>query len=132
VRIDEAMAEAAIGRGTRLGVAATLSTTLKPTTRLLQAKAQAARKQVEIRPTLIDNAFQKLSAGDRDGHDALVADTLLALASAVEVVVLAQASMARVLPRLPEALQPKFLSSPRLGMESVKTLLARKMERQTV
>ena len=39
VRIDEAMAERAVQRGKRLGVAATLPTTLQPTARLLQAKA---------------------------------------------------------------------------------------------
>ena len=42
----------------------------------------------------------------------------------VDVVVLAQASMARVLPHLPEDLRDKFLTSPRLGMERVKTALA--------
>ncbi len=132
VRIDEAMAEAAIQRGTRLGVAATLATTLQPTTRLLHARALAAGMQLDIHPTLIEGAFEKLAAGDRDGHDALVAESLLALASAADVVVLAQASMARVVPRLPDALQPKFLSSPRLGMASVKTVLASLIERQTV
>ena len=39
------------------------------------------------------------------------------------VVVLAQVSMARVLPRVPDALREKFLTSPRLGMEAVKDAL---------
>ena len=124
VRIDDAMAEQAVQRGERLGVAATLPTTLQPTTRLLQAKAQAANKQVEITPLLIEGAYQKLMAGDREGHDNLLVENLQDLARTVDVVVLAQASMARVLPRLSAAEQEKILVSPRLAMERVKSVMA--------
>ena len=123
VRIDEAMAEQAVQRGERLGVAATLRTTLQPTIRLLQAKAQTEGKQIEITPLLIDGAYQKLMTGDREGHDDLLVENLQDLASAVEVIVLAQASMARVLPRLPAADREKVLVSPRLAMERVKNVV---------
>jgi Asp/Glu/hydantoin racemase len=123
VRIDEAMAEQAVQRGERLGVAATLRTTLQPTIRLLQAKAQTEGKQIEITPLLIDGAYQKLMTGDREGHDDLLVENLQELASAVEVIVLAQASMARVLPRLPAADREKVLVSPRLAMERVKNVV---------
>src|SRR5215216_5889949 len=76
VRIDEAMAEQAVQRGNRLGVAATLATTLEPTTRLLRAKADRAGRQVEITPLLIEGAYQKLIAGDRQGHDNLLVEKL--------------------------------------------------------
>jgi Asp/Glu/hydantoin racemase len=124
VRIDDAMAEEAVRRGKHLGVAATLATTLQPTTRLLKAKAEAAGKQVEITPLLIEGAYQKLMAGDREVHDKLLVEKLQELARNVEVVVLAQASMARVLPRLPAADQDKILVSPRLAMERVKNVVA--------
>jgi Asp/Glu/hydantoin racemase len=123
VRIDEAMAEQAVRRGKYLGVAATLQTTLQPTSRLLRAKAQAAGKQVEITPLLIEGAYQKLMAGDREGHDNLLVEKLQELARTVDVVVLAQASMARVLPRLSAADQDKILVSPRLAMERVKDVI---------
>jgi aspartate/glutamate racemase len=116
VRIDDAMADEAVARGRRIGVAATLRTTLQPTTRLLQARADAAGKQVELVPALIDSAYQRLIAGDKDGHDALLVEALAELADRCDVVVLAQASMARVLPRLPNILHGKFLTSPRPGM----------------
>ena len=119
VRIDEAMAEEAVQRGNRLGVAATLQTTLAPTARLLQAKAAAAGRQVEITPLLIEGAYQKLMAGDREGHDTLLIEKLQDLARDMDVVVLAQASMARVLPGIPEAERSKFMSSPRLAMQRV-------------
>jgi aspartate/glutamate racemase len=124
VRIDEGMAEQAVQRGERLGVAATLPTTLQPTTRLLRAKAQLAGKQVEVTPLLIEGAYQKLMAGDREGHDDLLVEKLQELARAVDVVVLAQASMARVLPRLSPADQDKILISPRLAMQRVKDTIA--------
>jgi Asp/Glu/hydantoin racemase len=124
VRIDESMAEQAVQRGERLGVAATLPTTLEPTTRLLHVKAQAAGKQVEITPLLIEGAYQKLMAGDREGHDNLLVENLQELAHTLDVVVLAQASMARVLPRLSPAEQDKIIVSPRLALERVKTVIA--------
>jgi len=123
VRIDEAMAEEAVQRGTRLGLAATLPTTLGPTARLLKAKADAAGKQVEVTPLLIEGAYQRLMSGDREGHDNLLVEKLRELAHSVDVVVLAQASMARVLPGLSAAEQSKFMSSPRLAMERVKTTM---------
>jgi glutamate racemase len=123
VRIDESMAEQAVQRGEKVGVAATLSTTLQPTARLLRVKAQTAGRQVEIHPLLIEGAYQKLMAGDREGHDNLLVEKLKDLARTMDVVVLAQASMARVLPRLSLMEQNKILVSPRLAMERVKAAI---------
>lgn len=124
VRIDEAMAEQAVQRGRRIGVAATLATTLNPTIQLVQNKAEAAGVSVEIVPLLADTAYQKLLAGDKAGHDAELAHALADLAASVDVVVLAQASMARVVAALPPDQRHKCLSSPRLGMERVQAALA--------
>jgi Asp/Glu/hydantoin racemase len=123
IRIDEAMAEAAVARGKRIGVAATLGTTLRPTLALLQQKAAAVGKPVEFESILVSEAYQKLMAGDKTGHDETLAEALTELADKVDVVVLAQASMARVVATLPEQIQDKFLSSPRLGMERMKRIL---------
>ncbi len=123
VRIDEAMAEEAVRRGRRIGVAATLATTLNPTMQLVQQKADEAGTSIELVPALADSAYQKLIAGDKEGHDADLIDMLADLAASVDVVVLAQASMARVVPQLPLAAQEKCLSSPRLGMERVQAVL---------
>jgi len=123
VRIDEAMAAHAVARGEKVGGAATVRTTLEPTLRLLRASATAAGRTVALEPLLVDAAFQRLAAGDREGHDHLLAAALEELAGRNDVVVLAQASMARVLPALPDSLQGRFLSSPRLAMEQVKRIL---------
>jgi aspartate/glutamate racemase len=124
VRIDDAMAEAAVQRGDRVGVVATIATTLNPTTRLLRAKAAALHKDITITPALVTEAFTRLAAGDRDGHDALLLAAIRQLAAQVDVVVLAQVSMARVLPQLTEAERAKVFTSPRLGLEAVRATLA--------
>jgi Asp/Glu/hydantoin racemase len=121
VRIDEAMAEEAVRKGSNIGVAATLSTTLRPTMQLIQRKAEEAGREINLTPRLVDAAYARLMAGDAEGHDALLSAALEELAAQVDVVVLAQASMARVLSRLPEGLRDKFLTSPQLGMQRVKT-----------
>lgn len=124
VRIDEAMADEAVQLGSRVGVLATLPTTLAPTAELVEARASAAGKDVQVTPRLCDGAFDALQAGDRDRHDELVRDGLRELAASTDVVVLAQASMARVADGLPEAERPvPVLSSPRLGMERVAELV---------
>ena len=124
VRIDEAMADEAVRRGGRVGVAATLTTTLSPTLALLEAKAWAAGRALGLEPLCVEGAYVRLLAGDREGHDALLVDALRALADRVDMVVLAQASMARVLPEFSEALREKFLTSPWLGMARVRDVLS--------
>lgn len=123
VRIDEAMAERAVELGERIGVAATLQTTLEPTLRLLRAKAAEAGSSVTVTPALAADAYRKLIAGDKEGHDAELAAVLTGLAAAADVVVLAQASMAGVVAALPEPIRDRFLTSPRLGMERVKLVM---------
>ncbi len=125
LRIDEPMADEAVRIGSRVGVLATLRTTLEPTAELVGRRGEAAGRRVEVVSRLCDGAFEALQAGDRDRHDALVREGLAELSAGVDVVVLAQASMARVVDALPEAERPvPVLSSPRLGVERAAELLA--------
>lgn len=122
VKIDDAMAERAVAMGTRIGVVATVRTTLEPTGRLIQAKADAAGKRIELVEGLAQGAFEKLLAGQAEEHDAIVKQTILSLADKVDVVVLAQVSMARLVPSLGDLKVP-VLSSPRSGVEAVRAVL---------
>lgn len=117
MRIDSAMAEKAVENAKKIGVAATLATTLKPSTELIKKKAAARNKEVEIKTALADSAYQELMAGNQAEHDRLLAEKLEELAAEVEIVVLAQASMARAVSVLPSKIQDKFLTSPELGIE---------------
>lgn len=94
LRIDEAMADAAVAVDGRIAVLATLPTTLTPTVALLRERAALVGRDPDISAEVIDGAFAAVSAGDRATHDALVIAAVERHASEAAVVVLAQASMA--------------------------------------
>jgi Asp/Glu/hydantoin racemase len=121
--IDEAMAEQAVAQGQRIGVVATLATTLEPTADLLQRKALAQGRLVEVVTALAQQAFDRLAAGDLAGHDAAVLAEVQRLAADCDVIVLAQVSMARLAPRLGEAVGRPVLTSARLGLERARAVL---------
>jgi Asp/Glu/hydantoin racemase len=124
LRIDEPMADEAVRLGSRIGVVATLPTTLQPTADLVARRAREAGKDAHVVARVCEGAFDALAAGDRDRHDELVRDGLRELIADVDVLVLAQASMARVVETLPEEERTvPILSSPRLGMQRVAELL---------
>jgi Asp/Glu/hydantoin racemase len=132
LRVDEAMADRALQLGRRIGVIATLATTLEPTADLIRRRAGAAGGgDVEIVSHLCDGAFAALKSGDLDRHDSLVRQGLEVLLPQVDVIVLAQASMARVAATLPpEATRATpILSSPRLAMERVAERLGQLADR---
>ena len=125
IRVDEAMAESVVRMGRRIGVMATLKTTLEPTIALLQDKADEAGLTIEIVPTLCDGAFEAVMAGDTATHDRILSNALMNEMKDVDVVILAQASMARVVKAMPEgALTMPVLSSPELAVERAKAILA--------
>ena len=124
VRVDEAMAEEAIRRGRRIGVAATLRTTLEPTVALLRDKAIDAGRAVDVEEALCEGAFAAVLSGDTVTHDRLLSDSLAHLRKSVDVVVLAQASMARVVETLPAGNEHvPILSSPELAVKQARSLL---------
>ena len=124
VRIDEAMAEEAVRKGTRIGVAATLRTTLEPTIELLKTKAAQAGREIEVVESLTDGAFEAVLAGDVATHDRILADALVRDLHDVDLIVLAQASMARVVNEMPAgALDVPVLSSPELAVRRAKEIL---------
>lgn len=123
LRIDEPMADIAAERGGRIGVLATLRSTLDPTTRLIE-RAVARREAADARVTarLVDGAFTALRAGDAERHDAMVRDAFAELASECDVIVLAQASMARTGVGTAPG-DPLVLTSPTSGVAQLATRL---------
>jgi Asp/Glu/hydantoin racemase len=117
VKIDEAMAILAASQGTRIGVLATVPTTLGPTSDLIQAKADERGRDVTIEQRLCAGAFDVLMGGDRERHDAMVLEQAIDLAKNVDTIVLAQASMGRLVEALREKTGLPVLSSPRMGVE---------------
>ena len=92
---------------------------------LLEETARAAGREVELIPELCDGAFEAVLAGDTARHDELLSRALGKLKEQVDVVVLAQASMARVVAQLKGIGGPPILSSPELAMSRAQSLLSR-------
>ena len=124
LKIDVAMAEQAVRRADRIGVTATVQTTLDPTVRLVESTAARLGKPVTVERQLCTGAFDALLAGDGATHDEIIKRNLAELASRVDLIVLAQASMARVVDSLGDSVPVPVLSSPRLGLERLASVLA--------
>jgi Asp/Glu/hydantoin racemase len=125
LRIDDAMAEKAVRQARTIGVLATLRTTLDPTTALLREKAAQAGRTVELVECLCEGAFPAVLAGDTATHDRMLRQALMEDLKGVDLIVLAQASMARVVSTLTaDGLQAPVLSSPELAVLSARQALA--------
>ena len=119
LKIDEAMAEKAVELGSRIGVVATVASTVAPSCNLVRAKAKEADKDVTVTEYLVDGALDILMSGDVDKHNELVISQIRKAEAENDVVVLAQGSMTAILPLLGETKKP-VLTSPRLAVERVK------------
>jgi aspartate/glutamate racemase len=122
LRVDEAMADAAVRTGRRIRVLATLPTTCRPTLGLLQERAALAGVEPEFTSEVIEGAFAAVAGGDRSTHDRLVAAAIERGAAEADVIVLAQASMASAADAV--SVDVPVLTSPRLGVERLAECLA--------
>jgi Asp/Glu/hydantoin racemase len=124
LRVDQPMADKAVQTGKRIGVIATLPTTLQPTSDLVRRRAGVAGKEIELSSVLCEGAFDALMSGDAATHDKKVGDALKQLSTEVDVIVLAQASMARVVDTLSEAdKKVPILASPPIAIQYLATIL---------
>jgi Asp/Glu/hydantoin racemase len=124
LRVDQPMADQAVQLGKRIGVIATLPTTLEPTSDLVKRRAAAAGKDIVLVSKLCEGAFDALMSGDTATHDKKVGNALKELSTEVDVIVLAQASMARVVDTLNEAdKKVPILASPSIAIQHLATIL---------
>lgn len=120
-RVDAPMAAEAVAAGRRVGVLATLSATLGPTRELLRRTAAEREAPLEIAESVCPGAFEALKGGDAARHDEIVAAEVRRVAGQVDALVLAQASMARVVDALPAGAVPvPVFTSPRSGVRQLR------------
>ncbi len=122
--VDQMMVEQAVARGARIGVLATVQAGLDQQREMLCRAADRAGKHIEIVPGFHPEAMDALRQGDGDEHDRILLEALPDLARQVDVVLLAQASMSRLAPKLPPDLPVPVLTSPTLAAQRVRDLLA--------
>ena len=123
IRIDSAMMDRALEAGDRIGVIATLQTTIGPTVGFLEEKAKAAGKAPQIISRVAEGAYQALNSGKPEVHDELVTACAKGLAKEVDVIILAQGSMGRLGKPLSELLPIPVLTSPDSCALAVKEML---------
>ena len=122
VRIDEDMCREAVRLGSRIGVLATLSTTLEPTKGTINRVARSMGRHVTLVDGLIDGAFGL----DQAQFRRLLLEAAGKIIDQVDVIVLAQGSMAYVEKDITAAYGKPTLSSPRFGAVALKKALAEK------
>jgi len=116
--IDRPMLEEAARRGGRVVVLATNFGTLEPTRQSLRAVGPTLDPQMR----LVEHAFDAFRQGDYAKHDRLLIEAIAELESSADTIVLAQASMARVVDQLSQAQRAKVLSSPHLALARLEEL----------
>ena len=117
LKVDDVLMREAVRRGGRTLIAATNFATLDPSKQsLMQA---GAKEPPEV--ALIPDAFAAFQSGDLARHDELLLQGLNDLQHRADTIVLAQASMARVMDYLGSNLRAKVLSSPDLAIDALMT-----------
>lgn len=123
LKIDEAMAEKAVELGTKIGVIATVKSTMAPSCNLIKSKAQKVHKDVYITEYLVNGALDVLmKEKNRKKHNEMVIKAIKTAEKQCDVVVLAQGSMTVLLPELIDA-KKIILTSPRLCVEKARKML---------
>ncbi len=120
VRIDEPMAELAVERADRIKVLATISSTLDPSVQLIEEKSRQRGKEIVLHPFLCERARQFLDEGNPEGHDRILREEIEKALKKFDIVVLAQASMGRVLDTLDVEKRGNVLTSPALAIEHIR------------
>ena len=122
VRIDEEMCREAVRQGKRIGVMATLPTTLNPTKNTILRVAREMNRQVELVDALVDGGFGL----DQEQFKDLMSEYAGTIADKVDVILFAQGSMAYCEEYIHEKYGKVVLSSPRFGAAALKDALVKK------
>jgi Asp/Glu/hydantoin racemase len=122
--IDGPMARSAVKAGNRIGVAVTFPPTAELTRALLLETAAEMGKSIELVLEVVPAAYDALLAGNAEDHDRLLLAGIDRLAQQnVDIIVLAQVSMARVQPGLEVRLSIPVFSSLETSLGAIRELL---------
>jgi Asp/Glu/hydantoin racemase len=120
---DEAMIAAALDAGSRIGVVATNPPAAPAAAAQLLAGAKALGAEVRVVESVADGAFAIGNAGDAATHDRMVVEAAQRIADQVDVLCLAQVSMALARGAVQERVKVPVLTSPATAIARLKRLL---------
>lgn len=123
MQIDRPMMELAVGQGRRVGLLATLATTVPSSERLLRIVAAEQKKEVEVTTVLREEAFRAIQKGDTETHNAILLEEIEKLSGQVDSIVMAQLSMSALAPHLTGTRVPVY-DSGTTGFARIRQMLA--------
>lgn len=109
-QIDRPMMEKAVRTGKKIGMLATLVTTVPSSERLLDIAAAEAGVEIERKTVLCSEAFEAYSKGDTQRHNEILMEAIDELSDEVDCIVMAQLSMSALAPYLKETRIPVYNS----------------------
>jgi aspartate/glutamate racemase len=123
MQIDRPMMELAVCQGRKVGLLATLSTTVPSSERLLRIVAAERKKEVEVITVLREEAFRAIQKGDTETHNSILLEEIEKLSGQVDSIVMAQLSMSALAPHLTETRVPVY-DSGTTGFGRIREMLA--------
>ncbi len=122
LQIDRPMMDLAVQDGNRIGLLATVPTTVPASERLLRLAAEEAGKKIDVKLRLCSDAFQVLKAGNSEKHNDMLLEEIEGLSREVDAIVMAQVSMTVLEPRLVHTKVPVY-NSGRTAFNKVRQIL---------
>jgi aspartate/glutamate racemase len=122
LQIDRPMMDIAVQTGKKIGLLATLPSTVPSSERLLKKAAHEAGKDIDINTVLSSDAFEALLNKDIEKHNEILLSEIDKLSGEVDVIVLAQVSMTALEPYLLKTAVP-VLNSGRTGFSRIREIL---------
>jgi aspartate/glutamate racemase len=110
MQIDRPMMEQAVSHSKRIGLLATLPTTVPSSERLLRIVAGENKKEIEVTTVLRHEAFEAFERGDIETHNAMLLEEIEKLGNNVDSIVMAQLSMSALAPQLNNTRVPVYNS----------------------
>ena len=120
---NEAMLQAALAMGARIGLVATFEPSLPSIGDELHAAAAERGMEIEITPLFVPDAMAALGRGDLAAHDVAIADAVRQL-HGLDVVLLAQFSMARARAAVEGAGKLPVLTSPESAVDALRRAMS--------
>ena len=122
LQIDRPMMDLAVQQGNRIGLLATVPTTVPASERLLRTAAADAGKNIDVTTVLCSEAFEFIKKGDVQKHNDMLIHEIDRLSDSVDAIVMAQVSMSALEPMLQNTNVPVF-NSGRTGFERARQML---------
>lgn len=122
LQIDRPMMELAVKDGRRIGLLATLPSTVPSSETLLRKVAEEMQKEIVIDTVLCEEAFKLLRAGYPEKHNEMLLEAIEDLSERVDAICMAQVSMSVLEPLLKNTRVPVY-NSGRTGFQRVREIL---------